>query len=67
MMNLSIAIAHFLNCFLYSGQVSNPIQGIDEVSGKTVKRDFKLLFTEQKQQEAQQTSRQTEPTSLQRQ
>jgi hypothetical protein len=32
MMNLSIAIAHFLNCFLYSGQVPNPLQGTDEVS-----------------------------------
>jgi protein TIF31 len=30
MMNLSIAIAHFLNCFLYSGQVPNPLQGTDE-------------------------------------
>nr|CAH7748418.1 unnamed protein product [Callosobruchus chinensis] len=32
MMNLSVAIAHFLNCFLYSGAVSNPLQGQDEVS-----------------------------------
>ncbi|VEN54580.1 unnamed protein product [Callosobruchus maculatus] len=31
MMNLSVAIAHFLNCFLYSGAVSNPLQGQDEV------------------------------------
>lgn len=32
MMNLSVAIAHFLNCFLYSGTVSNPLQNVDEVS-----------------------------------
>ncbi|CAH1098461.1 unnamed protein product [Psylliodes chrysocephalus] len=32
MMNLSVAIAHFLNCFLYSGTVVNPLQGQDEVS-----------------------------------
>lgn len=31
MMNLSIAIAHFLNSFLYSGPVTNPLQGVDEV------------------------------------
>ncbi|CAG9863368.1 unnamed protein product [Phyllotreta striolata] len=30
MMNLSVAIAHFLNCFLYSGMVANPLQGQDE-------------------------------------
>lgn len=30
-MNLAVAIAHFLNCFLYSGPVTNP-QGQDEVS-----------------------------------
>lgn len=32
MMNLSVAIAHFLNCFLYSGNVNTPLQGNDEVS-----------------------------------
>lgn len=32
MMNFSVAVAHFLNCFLYSGTISNPLQGIDEVS-----------------------------------
>lgn len=32
MMNFSVAVAHFLNCFLYSGSTSNPLQGIDEVS-----------------------------------
>lgn len=31
MMNLSVAIAHFLNCFLYSGVVPNPLQGVEEV------------------------------------
>lgn len=30
MMNLSVAIAHFLNCFLYSGPVVNPLQGQEE-------------------------------------
>ncbi|XP_028155522.2 clustered mitochondria protein homolog isoform X1 [Diabrotica virgifera virgifera] len=30
MMNLSVAIAHFLNCFLYSGPMTNPLQGQDE-------------------------------------
>lgn len=32
MMYLSVAIAHFLNCFLYSGVVNNPMQGVDEVN-----------------------------------
>lgn len=33
MMNLSVAIAHFLNCFFYSGgAVTNPLQNVDEVS-----------------------------------
>lgn len=36
MMYLSVAIAHFLNCFLYSGNVNNPLQGTDEVSQKTL-------------------------------
>ncbi|XP_018580275.1 clustered mitochondria protein homolog isoform X1 [Anoplophora glabripennis] len=31
MMNLAVAITHFLNCFLYSGPVTNPSQGQDEV------------------------------------
>ncbi|XP_018580277.1 clustered mitochondria protein homolog isoform X3 [Anoplophora glabripennis] len=30
MMNLAVAITHFLNCFLYSGPVTNPSQGQDE-------------------------------------
>lgn len=30
MMNLSVAVAHFLNCFLYSGSINNPMQGVDE-------------------------------------
>ncbi|KAJ8919802.1 hypothetical protein NQ315_006331 [Exocentrus adspersus] len=34
MMNLAVAIAHFLNCFLYSGQVANPLQGQDENKNK---------------------------------
>ncbi|XP_045465212.1 clustered mitochondria protein homolog [Harmonia axyridis] len=38
MMNLSVAIAHFLNCFLYSGVVSNPLQGIDEFHGRNNKK-----------------------------
>lgn len=40
MMNLSVAIAHFLNCFLYSGvAVTNPFQGgIDEFSSKNNKK-----------------------------
>lgn len=32
MMNFSVAVAHFLNCFLYSGTISNPLQGVDEVN-----------------------------------
>ncbi|XP_018325240.1 clustered mitochondria protein homolog isoform X1 [Agrilus planipennis] len=30
MMNLAQAVAHFLNCFLYSGTVMNPLQGAEE-------------------------------------
>ncbi|CAG9824450.1 unnamed protein product [Phaedon cochleariae] len=30
MMNLSVAVSHFLNCLLYSGTISNPLQGQDE-------------------------------------
>ncbi|KAJ8969721.1 hypothetical protein NQ317_006110 [Molorchus minor] len=30
MMNLAVATAHFLNCFLYSGPVANPVQGQEE-------------------------------------
>lgn len=40
MMNLAVAIAHFLNCFLYSGPVTNPSQGQDEV-------DFQIYVTKQ--------------------
>ncbi|KAJ8927906.1 hypothetical protein NQ314_019536 [Rhamnusium bicolor] len=38
MMNLSVAIAHFLNCFLYSGAVVNPLQGQDEFQSKNNKK-----------------------------
>ncbi|GLV34583.1 clueless [Carabus blaptoides fortunei] len=38
LLNLSVAIAHFLNCLLYSGAVPNPVQGVDEVQSKTSKR-----------------------------
>ncbi|GJQ77230.1 hypothetical protein Trydic_g14899 [Trypoxylus dichotomus] len=38
MMYLSVAIAHFLNCFLYSGTVNNPMQGVDEFQTKTNKK-----------------------------
>ncbi|KAG5869510.1 hypothetical protein JTB14_008060 [Gonioctena quinquepunctata] len=38
MMNLSVAIAHFLNCFLYSGTVTNPLQGQDEFQSKNNKK-----------------------------
>ncbi|KAK5639875.1 hypothetical protein RI129_010686 [Pyrocoelia pectoralis] len=30
LMNISIAVAHFLNCFLYSGAINNPLQGTEE-------------------------------------
>lgn len=38
MMNLSVAIAHFLNCFLYSGVLINPLQGVDEFHSKSNKK-----------------------------
>ncbi|XP_019868001.2 clustered mitochondria protein homolog isoform X1 [Aethina tumida] len=38
MMNLSVAIAHFLNCFLFSGAVPNPLQGVDEFQGRNNKK-----------------------------
>lgn len=38
LMNLSVAIAHFLNCLLYSGTVSNPSQSVDELQSKTAKK-----------------------------
>ncbi|XP_076264520.1 clustered mitochondria protein homolog isoform X1 [Rhynchophorus ferrugineus] len=38
MMNLSAAIAHFLNCFFYSGTVVNLIQNVDEFQSKTNKK-----------------------------
>ncbi|XP_066148360.1 clustered mitochondria protein homolog isoform X2 [Euwallacea fornicatus] len=39
MMNLSVAIAHFLNCFFYSGiVVPNPLQNVDEFQSKTNKK-----------------------------
>lgn len=38
MMNLSVAIAHFLNCFFYSGVVANPLQNVDEFQSKTNKK-----------------------------
>lgn len=38
MMNLSVAIAHFLNCFFYSGgAVPNPLQNVDEVRNSLTK------------------------------
>lgn len=30
LMNLSVAVAHFLNCFLYSGAINNVQQGVDD-------------------------------------
>lgn len=38
MMNLSVAIAHFLNCFLYSGVLPNPLQNVDEFQAKPNKK-----------------------------
>lgn len=39
MMNLSVAIAHFLNCLLYSGALANPLQGsVDEFQSKNNKK-----------------------------
>ncbi|XP_060521182.1 clustered mitochondria protein homolog [Cylas formicarius] len=38
MINLSVAISHFLNCFLYSGIVSNPLQNVDELQNKNNKK-----------------------------
>lgn len=39
LMNLSVAIAHFVNCLLYSGQVPNPSQSAtDELQSKTAKK-----------------------------
>ncbi|XP_019770629.2 clustered mitochondria protein homolog isoform X1 [Dendroctonus ponderosae] len=39
MMNLSVAIAHFLNCFFYSGGVvPNPLQNVDEFQSKNNKK-----------------------------
>lgn len=32
MLNLSSAVSHFLNCFLYAGNVPSPQQGVDEVN-----------------------------------
>lgn len=30
LMNISVAVAHFLNCFLYSGTINNPLQGMED-------------------------------------
>ncbi|XP_050311602.1 clustered mitochondria protein homolog [Anthonomus grandis grandis] len=39
MMNLSVAIAHFLNCFFYSGAMAaNPLQNVDEFQSKNNKK-----------------------------
>ncbi|CAH0548149.1 unnamed protein product [Brassicogethes aeneus] len=38
MMNLSVAISHFLNCLLFSGAVVNPLQGVDEFQSKNNKK-----------------------------
>ncbi|KAL1517977.1 hypothetical protein ABEB36_001669 [Hypothenemus hampei] len=39
MMNLSVAVAHFLNCFFYSGIIlTNPLQNVDEFQSKTNKK-----------------------------
>lgn len=38
LMNLSVAIAHFLNCLLYSGAVPNPVQSVDELQSRTAKK-----------------------------
>lgn len=40
LLNLSVAIAHFLNCFLYSSIVPNPVQGVDEVCIIYFSHDF---------------------------
>lgn len=42
LMNVSAAVAHFLNCFLYSGVVTNPLQGTEDVS--TYRLNNKIVF-----------------------
>lgn len=60
-MNLSLAISHFLNCLFYNGTITNPIPSVDEVSeGIYFSQTFEILFvavTEQKQQETKQEAR----------
>ncbi|XP_022920943.1 clustered mitochondria protein homolog isoform X2 [Onthophagus taurus] len=41
MMYLSVAIAHFLNCFLYSGTINNPMQGVDEFQSRNNRKRSK--------------------------
>ncbi|KAK9882067.1 hypothetical protein WA026_018916 [Henosepilachna vigintioctopunctata] len=38
MMNLSVAISHFLNCFLYSGTMTNTSQIVDEFHSRNNKK-----------------------------
>ncbi|GAB0087762.1 Clustered mitochondria protein homolog [Sergentomyia squamirostris] len=39
MMSMAVAISHFLNCFLASGAVSNPLAGLDELQKAQKRRN----------------------------
>lgn len=39
LMNISVAVAHFLNCFLYSGVVNNPVQASENCLKNNRKRN----------------------------
>lgn len=41
MMSMAAAISHFLNCFLTSAQLTNPLLGLDELQNLTQKRRSK--------------------------
>lgn len=41
MMSMATAISHFLNCFLTSAQLTNPLLGLDELQSLTQKRRSK--------------------------
>lgn len=41
MMSMATAISHFLNCFLTSAQLTNPLLGLDELQNLTQKRRSK--------------------------
>lgn len=42
LMNISVAVAHFLNCFLYSGVVNNPVQASENCVSATLALSFHL-------------------------